>query len=620
MSDADPRLIGTSNPDSSNHWLKKKYLDRAQVHLTRAGHVEHLDSDLDLARLTFNIDDNPTLRPSYIQQRKAEYAATPLLYKRLILGEWCIAEGAVYEVFDEQRHVVDIVPEIVEWLGVGLDYGTSNATAALLVGLGSDGCLYVTNEWRHDGRTQGAISDGQISQRLQRWLRTLTVPGHRDMGVEAPPLIIDPSAASLRTQLRDDDVSFKRAHNKVLSGIRIVANLLAADKLRIHRGCTGLLDEMASYVWDPKASLLGEDRPLKQDDHGCLIAGTPVLTDQGEQPIEAVQQGSKVLTRAGWKTVTDAGMTAAAAQVYRVDLSNGTAVTGTGNHPVWVEGSGWTRLDSLRYDDKLVAWRSASTPSSSTASSSAATQTRPAYPSGATTSPESLTADGASDASTKRSGRPPTGETYPRATTSTTPTGTTSTTTRTTSPASPQTSTSPTMASSHVPQPSRPPGRCTGRALPSGTGQTPAALGTSNTAPALGTTGNHTSGTATSAAARTTPGRSVAMNGFARTPASPHGAELLGSTTKTAPASSAVPFSASTATAALATADVRVLRVTAMPERVPVWNLTVADCPEYFASGVLVHNCDALRYVIKTTQNLWRSYVELDFEEAEEAA
>jgi PBSX family phage terminase large subunit len=280
MSDADPRLIGTSNPDSSNHWLKKKYLDRAQVHLTRAGHVEHLDSDLDLARLTFNIDDNPTLRPSYIQQRKAEYAATPLLYKRLILGEWCIAEGAVYEVFDEQRHVVDIVPEIVEWLGVGLDYGTSNATAALLVGIGSDGCLYVTNEWRHDGRTQGAISDGQISQRLQAWLRTLTVPGHRDMGVEAPPLIIDPSAASLRTQLRDDGVSFKRAHNKVLSGIRIVANLLAADKLRIHRGCTGLLDELASYVWDPKASLLGEDRPLKQDDHSVDALRYVIKTTQ----------------------------------------------------------------------------------------------------------------------------------------------------------------------------------------------------------------------------------------------------------------------------------------------------------------------------------------------------
>ncbi|MGW2706961.1 phage terminase large subunit [Streptomyces sp. NPDC001340] len=78
MSDADPRLIGTSNPDSSNHWLKKKYLDNARVHLTRTGEVLRPGNDLDLGRLTFVIDDNPTLTPSYVQQRKAEYAATPL--------------------------------------------------------------------------------------------------------------------------------------------------------------------------------------------------------------------------------------------------------------------------------------------------------------------------------------------------------------------------------------------------------------------------------------------------------------------------------------------------------------------------------------------------------------
>ncbi|BAC73233.1 hypothetical protein AQJ43_23715 [Streptomyces avermitilis] len=280
MSDANPRLIGTSNPDSANHWLKKKYLDKARVHLTRTGEVRTPGNDLDLARLTFVIDDNPTLTPTYVQQRKAEYAATPLLYKRLILGEWCIAEGAVYEVFDDQRHVVDIVPEIVQWLGVGLDYGTSNATAALLVGIGSDGCVYVTNEWRHDGHTEEQLSDGQISQRLRTWMRTLTVPGSRDKGIEPPRLIVDPSAASLRKQLQLDGLGSMRAHNKVLSGIRIVANLLAADKLRIHRGCTHLLDEMASYVWDPKASLLGEDKPLKQDDHSVDALRYAIKTTQ----------------------------------------------------------------------------------------------------------------------------------------------------------------------------------------------------------------------------------------------------------------------------------------------------------------------------------------------------
>lgn len=43
---------------------------------------------------------------------------------------------------------------------------------------------------------------------------------------------------------------------------------------------------------------------------------------------------------------------------------------------------------------------------------------------------------------------------------------------------------------------------------------------------------------------------------------------------------------------------VRVLAVHALPDRAAVYNLTVEGDHEYFAAGVLVHNCDALRYTI----------------------
>jgi len=52
---------------------------------------------------------------------------------------------------------------------------------------------------------------------------------------------------------------------------------------------------------------------------------------------------------------------------------------------------------------------------------------------------------------------------------------------------------------------------------------------------------------------------------------------------------------------------VRVVRVSARQERQPVYNLSV-DNPdgegEYFANGVLVHNCDAARYIIAHVDNL----------------
>lgn len=39
-----------------------------------------------------------------------------------------------------------------------------------------------------------------------------------------------------------------------------------------------------------------------------------------------------------------------------------------------------------------------------------------------------------------------------------------------------------------------------------------------------------------------------------------------------------------------------VVRVEALPDPEPVYNLTIEGAGEFFAAGVLVHNCDAARY------------------------
>ena len=62
---------------------------------------------------------------------------TGLWFRRFILGEWVAAEGAVYSMWDPQRHVTtwQDLPVIERFLAVGVDYGTTNATAGLLLGL-----------------------------------------------------------------------------------------------------------------------------------------------------------------------------------------------------------------------------------------------------------------------------------------------------------------------------------------------------------------------------------------------------------------------------------------------------------------------------------------------------
>ncbi|MEU1674082.1 PBSX family phage terminase large subunit [Streptomyces roseifaciens] len=238
------KVLATTNPDSPRHWAKVGYLDRAD--------------ELDLRQWHFKLADNPSLSSAYVRSLAAEYVG---LWKlRMIGGAWVVAEGAIYDMWDEQRHVVDVLPPMRRtWLGI--DYGTTNATAAVLLGLGSDDRLYAVAEWRYDSRTtRRQLTDAQYSARIRAWLDELDVVPEWTF--------VDPSAASFSTQLwTDQHPGVTRARNDVLDGIRSTSTALDSGLLYVHRSCEGLLAELPGYAWDPAASAKGEDRPIKRDDH-----------------------------------------------------------------------------------------------------------------------------------------------------------------------------------------------------------------------------------------------------------------------------------------------------------------------------------------------------------------
>ncbi|MEV0115552.1 PBSX family phage terminase large subunit [Streptomyces sp. NPDC050844] len=238
------RLLSTTNPDSPRHWLKAGYLDRAH--------------ELDLAQWHFRLADNPSLSPAYVAALSAEYVG--LWHKRMIDGAWVVAEGAVYDMWDEQQHVVDELPTMRRhWLGI--DYGTSNPFSAILLGLGDDDRLYAVSEWRHDARAaRRQMTDAQYSRVVRAWL---------DEHEVAPDwTFVDPSAASYITQLwADGHPGVARANNDVLDGIRSTATALDSGLLRVHRSCDGLLGELPGYAWSEDAAARGEDKPIKANDH-----------------------------------------------------------------------------------------------------------------------------------------------------------------------------------------------------------------------------------------------------------------------------------------------------------------------------------------------------------------
>lgn len=265
------RLLATTNPGSKNHWLRKEWILKAKAK--------------NLVHFAFTMEDNPSLSEAFKADMRASYAG--VFYLRFIEGQWTNAEGAVYPMWDESRHLIrhQDLPPIRRTLAVGMDYGTTNATVAVLLGITDEEKprLVLIDEWHysskeHHGET---LPDVELSRRFREWLTK--DHGTDTVYVPAPEFVfLDPSAASMRSQLHHDGTTSWAADNAVLDGIQTVASLLAQGKLIVTDRCTLFLEEVTEYEWDEKAAEKGEDAVVKVDDHSLDGARYAVQSTIGQ--------------------------------------------------------------------------------------------------------------------------------------------------------------------------------------------------------------------------------------------------------------------------------------------------------------------------------------------------
>lgn len=273
------------NPDGPYHWFKVNWIDKAIGYLgkkkteeiKKAAAKEGKEHGLkNLLYLHFTMDDNLSLS----EEIKARYRSmyTGVFFKRYILGLWAIAEGIIYDMFSEEKHVQDIRKffQILVSGGryVSCDYGTQNATVFLLWNKGRDGKWYCIREYYYSGRDKGKQkTDSEYADDLKEWLE----------GTKIKAVIVDPSAASFIAELRKRGYKVLKAKNDVLDGIRLVGMLLNLEQLVFASSCVNTIKEFASYIWDDKALERGEDKPIKQHDHSCDAVRYFVSTILGDK-------------------------------------------------------------------------------------------------------------------------------------------------------------------------------------------------------------------------------------------------------------------------------------------------------------------------------------------------
>ena len=105
------------------------------------------------------------------------------------------------------------------------------------------------------------MTDGQYLDRLKSELISC-IPENKRSYIQ---VIVDPSAASFIALLRqENNTQVIKANNDVLDGIRETNTAIQNGLIKVHKRCTGWLEEAQSYVWDKDSDT---DRVIKEHDH-----------------------------------------------------------------------------------------------------------------------------------------------------------------------------------------------------------------------------------------------------------------------------------------------------------------------------------------------------------------
>lgn len=227
------------NPDNPRHWFKVNWIDKCE--------------EKNILYLHFTMDDNLSLS----EKIKARYRGTyvGVFFKRYIEGLWCVAEGLVYSMFDEDKHVTDKRMKGAREYIVSVDYGTVNPFSCGLWAF--DGRKSIREqEIYYDSRAEGKRLDDEAYYKMMDEMIG-------DRQVEC--IIVDPSAASFIEVIKKyAKYVVKGADNDVLDGIRVVTTMLNKGMIQIHESCEDSIREMQMYCWDDESA---DDAVIKENDH-----------------------------------------------------------------------------------------------------------------------------------------------------------------------------------------------------------------------------------------------------------------------------------------------------------------------------------------------------------------
>lgn len=374
-----PRLYLTTNPGGIGHaWFKERFILPYRE-----------NREVNTRFIQALVTDNAVQNKSY---RAVLESMTGWELKAWRYGDWDIQAGQFFSTWRDRINVVVGLGEnqidgytnpnvwiderrAKEWF-VGFDYGFTHPSVLVLGFYDHEGVCFIVDlhchrKWligQHAPAMKGMLARHRIYsfKGTQENSRPLEFSDLEWAVAGGDIFSIKPNGGTIAKDYESHGIKFKRANDDRINGAASVIEALgdpddqdrAPVKLYIHKRCVQLIKQIPAMQHDEKNP---EDvKKVDVDAQGnggddCFVAGTMIQTEHGETPVEMIRPGDLVMTRVGLKPVVDVWLSACGKDRKTLELllSNGTVLNGTLNHPIWVIGKGFIRLDGLKAGDEL---------------------------------------------------------------------------------------------------------------------------------------------------------------------------------------------------------------------------------------------------------------------------
>ena len=273
------RIIIIMNPTDSNHFIYKKYIENTHKLVEIDGVPVQISTHPNVLHIhTTYFDNLDHLSTEFLKEVEQMKKDNPEKYAHTVIGRWAdVAEGAVFKKWG----IVDEFPIWCKKVGIGLDFGYSvDSTAAVRCGI-IDNALYLDEI---DYRT-GLLST-DIIKSLRPW--NLKV-------------IADSADPRLIQEIHNGGINIypvEKGQGSINAGI----DKMQGMEIFVTKRSYNLMNELRNYVWDKDKDGRYINTPVDAFNH-CFRGDTLITTNKGDIPIKDVQVGDYVLTRKGFRKV-----------------------------------------------------------------------------------------------------------------------------------------------------------------------------------------------------------------------------------------------------------------------------------------------------------------------------